>query len=507
LATPDRRRQQLILAVLVCAQMLVWLDNSVLNLAVKTLADPVHGLGATPSELQWSIGAFTLVFASLLFTGGVLGDRYGHRQVLTVGLVIFGAASLWAAYSRNPSELIAARAVMGVGGATLMPATLSIIVHAIEPAKRMRAIAIWSASSGVGIATGPVVSGVLLDHFWWGSVFLINVPIVLAALLGIGAVVPNTRSPITRRLDLPGVALSVVGLVLLVFGIIRGGQRSWTDATVWGPIVAGLAVLALFMLFELRAEQPSFDLRLFREPHFAGGSLAMLFVFFGLAGQVFYSTFYLQGVRDVAPTAVGLMLLPPAAGLVAGTQSTPRLVRRSSIRVVASAGMLMAIATFGGHVFFGQHTPLVWYEVMLTVQGFGMGMVVASTTAAVMAALPRELSGAGSAVATSMRQIGATLGIAVLGSILAWSYQTRIAPALASLAPADQQAAVVSAESARFIAGLRNKPELVIAANNSYLHAMYLASFWATVISLIGVAMILVYFRSPRRQPADAPAS
>jgi EmrB/QacA subfamily drug resistance transporter len=497
----DRRRQAWVLAFLVTAQMLVWVDNSVLNLAVKVLADPARGLGASPGELQWAIGIYTLVFASLLFTGGVLGDRFGHRRVLAAGLIVFGAASLWAAYAKSPTELIFARAVMGAGGATLMPATLSIIAHAFEPERRLRAIAIWSASSGVGIATGPIISGVLLDNFWWGSIFLINVPLVVAALIGIAVVVPSTRSPQARRLDLPGVVLSIIGLVSLVFGIVRGGQQPWTDLTVWLPIVVGVAVLAVFAVFELRVSQPSFDLRLFREPHFAGGSIAMLFVFFGLAGQIFYSSFYLQGVRDLQPTTVGLMLLPPAAGLVIGTQSSTRLVRRFGHRWVISTGMLAAIVTFGGHVFFGLHTPLVWYELMLFVQGLGMGLVTAPTTNAVMAALPRELTGAGSAVATSTRQVGATLGIAVLGSVLAWSYRQQILPSLDGLSAAERESAAVSAEATRFVAGNSGRSDLLAAADNGYLHAMYVTSFWATAFSLIGVALILYYF-SPRRAGA-----
>jgi EmrB/QacA subfamily drug resistance transporter len=506
-SNPAGNRHWLILAVLVCAQMLVWLDNSVLNLAVKTLADPARGLAATPGELQWSIGAFTLVFAALLFTGGVLGDRFGHRRVLAIGLSIFGAASVWAAYAGSPDQLIAARAVMGAGGATLMPATLSIIVFAIPPALRMRAIAIWSASSGVGIATGPLVSGVLLDHFWWGSVFLINVPIVLAGLLGIALVVPSTHNPMRRRFDFPGVALSIAGLVLLVFGIIRGGDKPWGDATVWVPVLAGVLVLGLFGLIELRVPEPGMDLRLFKERRFAGGSLAMLFVFFGLAGQVFYSTFYLQGVRSVRPTDVGLMLLAPAFGLVLGTQVSPRLVASFTARWVIVGGMVAAIATFGAHVFFGLHTPLAWYELLLLVQGFGMGLVTAPTTSAIMASLPRERSGAGSAVATSMRQIGATLGVAVLGSMIAAAYRHRIAGVLADLPDAARQQASVSAEATRFVAGPLGRPDLVTDANNAYLHGMYVASFWATVISLLGAAMILYFFRAPRPAPPAAPAA
>jgi EmrB/QacA subfamily drug resistance transporter len=494
---PDRQRQRLILAVLVCAQLLVWLDNSVLNLALKTLADPAGGLGATPGELQWSISLYTLVFASLLFTGGVLGDRYGHRRVLTVGLVIFGLGSLWAAYSGGPTELIIARGVMGVGGATLMPATLSIITHVFEPERRMRAIAVWAASSGVGIATGPVVSGVLLDNFWWGSVFLINLPIVALALIGIGAFVPADGRPQQRRLDVRGVILSMVGLTSLVYGVIRGGQDPWTSPSVWGPIVFGLAVLGMFAFVETRVAEPSFELRLFRNPQFAGGSLAMLFLFFGLAGQIFYSTFYLQGARGLSPSVVGLLVVPPAIGLIVGTQVAPRLAGRFPTHMIVVGGMLLAIATFGGHALFDLDTPLVWYELMLFAQGFGMGLVTALVTATVMAALPRERTGAGSAVNTSMRQIGTALGVAVVGSILAASFRKDIQPSLAGLSNDDREAATVSAEATRAVAQTLGRTDLVQAANEAYLSAMYLAAFWSTVVSLVGVAMILGLFRRP----------
>lgn len=316
-----------VLVVVVCAQMLIWLDTSVLNVAVTTLADPDEGLGATPAELEWVASAYTLVFGTL-FAGGALADRFGPRTTLIAGLALFGAASGAGAFASSPAWLIVARAFMGAGSALLMPATLSVIVQSTPEEKRTRAIAIWSSSSGLGVAVGPVVGGALLSHFWWGSVFLVNVPIVALCLAGVVAVVPELKGPRRRVLDLPGMGLSVLGLGGVVYGIIElGNGRTWYGPHVFLPLLLGGALLTAFVAGQRRSPAPSLDLRLFRQPGFTAGSVVLLIAFMALAGHLFYAAFYLQGPRGLSPADAGTVMIAAAVGIVLGSQASPAMSR------------------------------------------------------------------------------------------------------------------------------------------------------------------------------------
>src|SRR4051794_8814105 len=254
------KRRWTILGVLIISLLVIVLDNTVLNVALKTIADPRDGLGASQGQLEWAINSYTLVFAGLLFTFGVLGDRIGRKRMLTIGMLLFGLASLLSSYAQSPGQLILARAAMGFGGAAVMPQTLSIITNVFEPEERGRAIGVWAGAVGIGIAVGPITGGLLLDHFWWGSVFLINVPIVVVGVIAIAAVIPESRNPKRVKLDLVGVLLSIVGLVLVTYGIIQGGERATVaDPAVYGPVLAGIALLTLFVRHELRIEHPSLN--------------------------------------------------------------------------------------------------------------------------------------------------------------------------------------------------------------------------------------------------------
>ena len=297
------------------------LDNTVLNVAMKTISDPAGGLGASQSQLEWAINSYTLVFAGLLFTFGVIGDRVGRRRMLIIGMALFGLSSLICSYAQTPAELIWARAAMGLGGAAVMPQTLSIITNVFDPRERPRAIGIWASAVGVAIAIGPVTGGVLLDHFWWGSVFLINVPLTAVGVAAIALLVPESKSPSPGRIDYLGVLLSVVGLVLLVYGIIRGGEAgSWLERGVIGPIAAGLAVLTVFCVHESRTEHPSLDVRLFRDPRLSSAAAAIGLNFFAMAGVYFFMSFYLQNVRGFSPMHAGLLTTPVAIGQLIASQ-------------------------------------------------------------------------------------------------------------------------------------------------------------------------------------------
>src|SRR5262245_61165815 len=273
-------RRWTILAVLVVSLVVVVLDNTVLNVAMRTITDPIHGLGASQADMEWAINSYTLVFAGLLFTAGVLGDRIGRRRMLVVGLVLCGPASLASAYSHTPGQLIWARALMGIGAAAVLPSTLSIISNVLDPRERGKAIGVWAGAVGLGVAIGPVVGGALLEKFWWGSVFLINVPIIVIGLIAIAFLVPESKDPKPGRIDVLGVLGSIVGLVSLVYGIIDGGEHGFGRPQSWASILIGLGVLVLFVWYERRAEHPSLDVKLFKEPRFSSAVAAVGFVFF-----------------------------------------------------------------------------------------------------------------------------------------------------------------------------------------------------------------------------------
>ncbi|GAA1344261.1 MFS transporter [Saccharothrix algeriensis] len=495
-------RRWFALAVLVVAQLTVWLDNTILNVAISTLADPVRGVGASPSELQWSISSYTLVFAALLFTGGVLGDRQGYRRVLLLGMLVFGASSAWAAYAGSAGELIAARAVMGVGSALVMPATLAIINQVFDGKERATAIAVWSGSSGLAIAAGPLVSGALLEHFWWGSIFLVNLPFVVVGTVGALAFIADRRATTRPKFDPLGVALSTAGLVALVYGVIEGGhQGTWVALEVLGPLVLGALLLVAFVVVELRISAPSFDVRLFRNSWFTGGSVSVMLTFFGLTGTMYYSNLYLQGTRGLSPLECGLALAPVAAGVVVGAPVSAVLVRKLGIRAVVSVAMLVAVATFYAYVWFDLDTPLGWFTVLMVVQGLALGAVMAPTTEAIMASLPPESSGAGSAVNNAMRQLGGVLGVAVLGSVLSMTYSDDVAGKLPPLPEGARAAAEESAEGARVVAGQAGLPQLVDVANTSFIHSMHVTTVVGAAVSLLGVVVAVIFFRR-RRDPA-----
>ena len=326
----------MILSVLVVGLLAIVIDNTVLNVALKTIADPAGGLGASQSQLEWAINSYTLVFAGLLFTFGVIGDRIGRKRMLMIGLALFGLGSLFSAYSHSPDQLIAARAMMGLGGAAVLPQTLSIISNVFEPAERARAIGIWASAVGIGVATGPVLGGVLLAHFWWGSVFLINVPVTVLGAAAAFFLVPESRNPQPGKIDYVGVLASVIGLVLLVYGIVQGGDTgSWIRADVLGPVAAGLVVLGLFAWYETRIAHPSLDVRLFRDRRLSASVGAIALVFFGMGGVYFFTSFYLQNVRGYSPLYAGLLAVPFAVGQLVMAPRSARLVTRFGVRAVA----------------------------------------------------------------------------------------------------------------------------------------------------------------------------
>ncbi|GAA1037390.1 MFS transporter [Virgisporangium ochraceum] len=500
-------RRWAILGVLVVSLLVVVLDNTVLNVALGVIADPVHGLGATQGELEWSINSYTLVFAGLLFTAGVLGDRLGRRRVLMVSLALFGISSLVSAYAQDPTQLIVARALMGIGGAGVMPATLSIISNVFDPRERGKAIGVWAGAVGLAVAIGPIVAGLLLERFWWGSVFLINVPIVVVGLVAIALLVPESKDPHPGRIDLVGVGLSIVGLVLFVYGIIDGGEHGFDRPRAWGTIAVGALVIAAFVWFESRLKNPSLDVRLFRNPAFSAAVSAVGLVFFAMMGTLFFSVFYLQLVRGYTPLQTGLMMLPFAVAQLLLAPRSASFVRRFGPRAVCATGLALVTASLVGMVFLEADTPLWVLGVLFFVQGAGMANVMPPATESVMSTLPREKAGVGSAVSNTIRQLGGSLGVAVLGSVLAASYRGGMEDTVAGLPEPVRHAASESIAGAYGVAGALGPAgrSLIAPANAAFVDAMHLAAGVAAVFAVFATAVVLAWM--PRRSAAHPPAA
>jgi len=501
------RRRWLILGVVVISLIAIVLDNTVLNVALKIIAEPKVGLGASQSQLEWGINSYTLVFAGLLFTFGVIGDRIGRKRMLTFGMAMFGIFSLLTAYSHSPDQLIWARAAMGLGAAAVMPQTLSIISNVFEPRERARAIGIWAIAVGLGVAIGPIVGGVLLAHFWWGSVFLINVPITALGVVAILLLVPESKNPNPGRIDYVGVAASIAGLVLLVYGIIQGGEKgSWIHWDVLGTSLAGLAVLVAFGWYETRLSHPSLDVKLFRDPRLSSAIAALALVFFGMMGAFFFLSFYLQGVRGYTPLAAGLLTLPFAAGQMLMAPRSAKLVRQYGAKAVGTSGLLLVTVALAGYQTLGTTTPIWVLGVVFFIQGAGMGAVMPSATEAVMSVVPRERAGSGSALTNTARQVAGALGVAVLGSILAQVYRSQLSPHLAALSPQVRSAASGSITATQTVASKLGGAGLRLDgfADSAFVHAMHVTTLVSAAITLVGALVVLTWM--PGRPPADTAA-
>jgi EmrB/QacA subfamily drug resistance transporter len=499
------QRKWVVLGVLILSLLAIVLDNTVLNVALKTIAEPGSGLGASQSQLEWAINSYTLVFAGLLFTFGVIGDRVGRKRMLMIGLAMFGLSSLVCAYAQTPPELIFARAAMGLGGAAVMPQTLSIITNVFEPEVRPKAIGIWASAVGVAIAIGPVTGGLLLDHFWWGSVFLINVPLTVIGVSAIAVLVPESRSLSPGRIDHLGVLASIAGLVLLVYGIIRGGDAgSWTQRGVLVPIAAGLATLAAFCVHEARTDHPSLDVRKFRDPRMSAAAAAIGLNFFCMAGVYFFMSFYLQDVRGFTPMHAGALTVAVAAGQLLAANRSAMLVARFGAKAVAAGGLATVTGALIGYHALGLGTPVVAIEGIFFLQGAGMGIVMPTATESVMSVVPRERGGAGSAITNTSRQVAVALGVAVLGSILARAYRAGVAQGLAVLPAASRTAAeqsVAATQAAAAHLGPRGLP-LVALAGRSFVGAMHVTTLVSACIAATGTFLIAAWM--PGRRAAAA---
>src|ERR1022692_4963002 len=420
-----RRRQ--ILLVLCLSLLVVVIDNTILNTALPTLARVLH---AGTSSLQWITDAYTLCFAALLIPAGALGDRYGRRLSLLGGLTVFALGSTAAAFASGTGMLIAARVVMGLGAAFVMPATLSILNAVFPPKERPQAIAAWSAVAGVGIVIGPTLGGLLLSHFWWGSVFLINVPLVALALAGVLLTVPETAEPDGHRLDIAGTLLVAGALFAIVDAIIEAPDRGWTSAATLAETAAGIAALGIFAWWELRTEHPLIDLRIFASRAFSTAAASVTVIFFALFGSLFVLTQYLQLVHGYSPLSAGVRALPFAFAMAAASPVSPAAAKRFGTRVIIPAGMALMGLGLLDLSTVGVHTAYLPIAIAVAIMGTGMGLVMAPASTTIMTTVPAHQAGAGSAINDTIREVGGALGVAIVGSLAAAVYRSHLTHAL-----------------------------------------------------------------------------
>ena len=432
-----QRRRWVTLVVLCVSLLVIVLDNSILNVALPTLAKPVAqgGIGATESNLQWIVDAYTIVFAGLLLTAGSLGDRFGRYGALAIGLSVFGLGSGMAAFASDPAWLIGWRSFMGIGGALIMPATLSIITNVFtDPRERGRAIGVWAGVSAIGIGVGPVTGGFLLQHFWWGSVLLVNVPIVIVGLVLGWRYIPNSRDPEAPRLDPLGALLSIVGLTTVLWAVIEGPTRGWGSTPIVAGFVIGAVVLAAFMAWELTYSNPMLDLHFFENPRFSAASGSITLTFMALFGVIFLLTQYLQSVLGFSPLKAGAVLLPMSATMMVFAPTSARVVERVGTKLVVGTGLLLAATSLLLQTQLQTTTGVGLIILVTMILGMGMANVMAPATESIMGSLPRAKAGVGSAVNDTTRQVGGAVGVALLGSLLSSRYLTQMDQGLSGVA-------------------------------------------------------------------------
>jgi EmrB/QacA subfamily drug resistance transporter len=414
------RRRWLTLGTLCMCVVVIGVDNTILNVALPSIVRSLHASG---SQLQWIVDAYTIVFACLLLTTGALGDRYGRRRALLLGVAAFGACSGLASLAQSPGQLIAARALMGVGGAFIFPTTLSVLSNTFtDPAERSRAIGIWAGVSGIGIACGPLLGGLLVEHFSWHAVLWINVPVCAIAFLLCRAYIPDSGSRETSPLDPLGAALSIVGLMTLLYAIIELPNHGWSDPEVLAPFLLGAAILAAFAWWESTTPDPMLDVRFFKNPRFTAASATITLTTFALFASMFLLAEYFQFILGYSPLKAGMMITPIALGLMVGSPQAPRLVNRFGTKRVVVGGLVIVGAMMACYTSDTIMSSFALGFVVRLIFGFGMGTTSAPVTESIMGSLPPERAGVGSAVNDTTRQVGGALGVAVLGSVFATRY-------------------------------------------------------------------------------------
>jgi EmrB/QacA subfamily drug resistance transporter len=488
------------LGVLALSLVIIGLDNTILNVALPTLQEEFD---ASASRLQWMVDSYLLVFAGLLLVFGTLGDRLGRKRALQAGVSIFGLASLGALVADSGDQVIAVRALMGVGAALIMPATLSIIANVFPPEERGKAIGVWAALAAVGIGLGPLAGGLLLEWFDWSSVFLVNVPFALAALLLGIRYVPESRDPRPGRFDLAGAALSTAGFSVLVYAVIEAPDEGWLSGLVIGLLLLSAALLALFIWWERRTPDPMLDLGFFRNPRFSVGTAAVSVAFFALLGGIFALTQYLQFAHGYSAIEAGAIMSPLALGLVMGAGSSNRAVERLGTARVVTVGLTGLATMLALTLLWSPDTSygvlLAWFFGL----ALSMGWVMAPATDAVVGAVPAARSGVASAMNTVARMVSGALGVAVVGSLVNSLYSDDVSGSLGALPPPAQEAAEESIGATATVAA-QLPPEagsgLLSTAGDAFTQSMGIGLGVAAALSLAAAAVVA------RRLPGSAAA-
>jgi EmrB/QacA subfamily drug resistance transporter len=501
-------RRWLILPVLCLSVFLVVVDNTIVNVALPTLN---RHLGASITSLQWIVDAYSLAFAGLLLAGGGIGDRLGRKGTMQIGLVFFGLFSVAAAASHSTGALITSRALMGVAAAFIFPASLAILTSVFpDPSERQKALGVWGATSGIAVAFGPIVGGALLEHFWYGSIFLVNVPIVVVTVLLGQALIPRLPRIGGRRFDTRGVVISTVGVTSLVLGIIEGPQWGWTATGTLACFAVAAVLLTAFVLLELRTEAPLLDVRVFRIPRFSGGAISISVAFYCLFGFIFLITQYFQFVKGYSTLSAGVHTLPFAIVAAVCTPLAAVAALRIGSRTVVTAGLLFMGAGLLVAAFNSEAATSFWGPILVSMilLALGLSAITAPTAEAVMGSVPDEQRGAAAGVNNTTRELGGTLGVAVFGSIFASSYAPKIIAAFRPLPiPAGPKAESHQSVAAA-LAVIGHAPHAVRPALDSVVFTAFHSGLRAACIAGAGVALFgaLAAFRlmPGRRQEAVA---
>ncbi|WP_369137042.1 DHA2 family efflux MFS transporter permease subunit [Modestobacter versicolor] len=497
-------RRWWVLAVLCLSVLLVSIDNTIVNVALPTLS---RELSASTSDLQWVVDGYTLAFAALLLLGGALGDRFGRRRVLQAGLVAFALTSALASAATTTDQLIAGRAAMGVAAAAIYPATLALLVTTFtDRRERATALGVWSAVTGLSVAIGPVTGGLLLELFPWGSVFLVNLPIAAVAVVAGRLLVPESSAPTVHRFDLPGAAASVLGIGLLVWTTIEAPGHGWGSATTLGGYAAAALVLAGFVVHELRTAAPLLDVRLFRDPRVSVGSGAIALAFFSLFGFIFMITQYFQSVRGYGTLTAGVATLPFATVIGVTAPLAIVAMRAVGTKLVVAAGLLTMAAGF----VVATGTTLdsaYWGRIVLAMvlMAAGLGLVTSPATEAVMGALRGDQAGAGSAVNDTVREVGGTLGVAVVGSVLSTVYGPAVADGLAAAgAPAPAADGAADSVAAGLAVAGQLPGDAAELVRQAFLDGVVAGSWVCAAAGAVGAAVVLSFLPAQHRVAGTA---
>ena len=498
------RRRWLILFVLCFSLLVITLDNTILNVALPTIVDD---LKASTSQLQWMVDSYTLVFASLLLTAGTLGDRFGRRGALALGLAIFGFGSYLSASAVDPGQLIATRALMGVGGAFIMPATLSILTNVFPAKERGLAIGIWAGVAGIGVALGPLAGGALLEHFYWGSVFLVNVPIVILAVPLVYLLIPTSKDPSAPKLDVIGSVLTIIGLTALLYGIIEAPNHGWGAPMTLAAFAVGLVMLGLFALWERHTDHPMLDVRFFKNARFTAASVSVTFVFFALFGSTFLTTQYYQFVLGYTPLQTGIRLLPFALVMMVVAPLSSRLVKPLGTKVIVATGL--GLVTIGLALLVQLEVTSTYVDVIwrMMLMACGLGLVMAPATDSIMGSLPLSKAGVGSAVNDTTRMVGGTLGVAVIGSVMATVYSHQMNTYLADNPALRPAADAITSQLGSALRVAEAAPPaigdaLALAAKTAFVEGLHASVLVGAGVALIGVIVAAIWLPA-RPRPED----